>query len=53
MKHCPMVKNLELNDAEMDDIVPNGKRYIQDLMDLGMNVEVDTQVKYLTLRHVY
>ena len=35
----PMVKNLELNDAEMDDIAQTAKDTFQDLMDLGMNVE--------------
>ena len=35
----PMVKNLELNDAEMDEIAQTAKDTFQDLMDLGMNVE--------------
>ena len=35
----PMVKNLELNDAEMDDIAQTAKDTFQDLLDLGMNVE--------------
>jgi len=35
----PMVKDLSLNDQEMDEIATTAKDTFQDLMDLGMNVE--------------
>jgi hypothetical protein len=35
----PMVKDLSLNDKEMDEIAVTAKDTFQDLMDLGMNVE--------------
>lgn len=35
----PMVKDLESNDKEMDEIADAAKSAFNDLMDLGMNVE--------------
>lgn len=35
----PMVKDLSLNDTEMDDIATTARNEFQNLMDLGMNVE--------------
>jgi len=35
----PMVKDLEANDKEMDDLAQDAKESFETLMDLGMNVD--------------